>query len=287
MRWSAGGRKPLRLFAVLAAAAGLTALLLVPADRGAAGGPVPGSPAAGRDAAGAAGASPGGQAFGGVAAVGALFSENTGRLGTHFCTATVVHSPHGDLAVTAAHCLSGTSRPVAFVPGYANGQQPYGIWQVTRVYTDEAWQSGQDPDHDVAFLQVSPASDGTRLEDVTGAEQLGTGWAAPTLVQVVGYPNGTDQPVLCANWAKSFSPTQLEFDCGGYTNGTSGGPFLAGLSGASGAPGASGASTASGQGTVIGVIGGYQQGGDTPEVSYSAVFGAAVAVLFETAEAGG
>jgi V8-like Glu-specific endopeptidase len=278
MRWSAGGRKPLRLFAVLAAAAGLAALLLVPADGGAADGPVPSSPAAGRDAAGAAGASPGGQAFGGVAAVGALFSENSGRLGTHFCTATVVHSPHGDLAVTAAHCLSGTSRPVAFVPGYANGQQPFGIWQVTRVYTDAAWQSAQDPDHDVAFLQVSAASDGTRLEDVTGAEQLGTGWAAPTLVQVIGYPNGADQPVLCANWAKSFSPTQLEFDCGGYTNGTSGGPFLAGLSGAS---------TASGQGTVIGVIGGYQQGGDTPEVSYSAVFGAAVAVLFETAEAGG
>jgi len=275
MRWSAGGRKPLRLFAVLAAAAGLTALLLVPADRGAADGPVPGSPAAGRDAAGAAGASPGGQAFGGVAAVGALFSENTGRLGTHFCTATVVHSPHGDLAVTAAHCLSGTSGPIAFVPGYANGQQPRGIWQVTRVFTDQAWQSAQDPDHDVAFLQLSPASDGTRVEDVTGAEQLGTGWTAPALVQVIGYPDDADQPVLCANWTKSFSPTQLEFDCGGYTNGTSGGPFLAGLSGASG------------QGTVIGVIGGYQQGGDTPEVSYSAVFGAAVAVLFETAEAGG
>ena len=277
MRWSAGGRKPLRLFAVLAAAAGLAALVLVPADTGAADGPGLsrlGPPAAGRDAAGVAGASHGGQAFGGVAAVGALFSENSGRLGTHFCTATVVHSAHGDLAVTAAHCLSGTSRPIAFVPGYANGQQPYGIWQVTRVYTDQAWQSAQDPDHDVAFLQLSPASDGTSVEDVTGAEQLGTGWAAPTLVQVIGYPNSADQPVLCANWAKSFSPTQLEFDCDGYTNGTSGGPFLAGPSGASG------------QGTVIGVIGGYQEGGDTPQVSYSAVFGPAVAVLFETAEAG-
>jgi len=277
MRWSAGGRKPLRLFAVLAAAAGLAALLLVPADTGAADGPGPsllGPLTAGRDAAGAVGALIGGQAFGGVAAVGVLFSENSGRLGTHFCTAAVVHSPHGDLAVTAAHCLSGTPRPIAFVPGYANGQQPYGIWHVTRAYTDEAWQSAQDPDHDVAFLQLSPASDGTSVEDVTGAEQLGTGWAAPTLVQVIGYPNSADLPVLCANWAKSFGPTQLEFDCGGYTNGTSGGPFLAGPSGASG------------QGTVIGVIGGYQEGGDTPEVSYSAVFGAAVAVLFETAEAG-
>ena len=272
MRWSAGGRKPLRLFAVLAVAAGFTALLLVPAGGGAAGDTGPSRPIAGL---GAAGAPHSGQTFGGVAAVGALFSENSGRLGAHFCTATVVHSPHGDLAVTAAHCVSGTSGPMAFVPGYANGQQPFGIWQVTRVYTDDAWQSAQDPDHDVAFLRVSPASDGTRIEDVTGAEQLGTGWAAPALVQVIGYPDSADQPVLCANWTRSFSPTQLEFDCGGYTNGTSGGPFLAGLS------------AASGQGTVIGVIGGFQQGGDTPEVSYSAAFGTAVAVLFETAEAGG
>src|SRR5215469_2749846 len=172
MRWSAGGRKPLRLFATLAVAAGFAALLLVPADGGAAGDTGPTRPVAGL---GAAGAPHSGQAFGGVAAVGALFSENSGRLGTHFCTATVVHSPHGDLAVTAAHCLSGTSGPIAFVPGYANGQQPFGIWQVTRVYTDDAWQSAEDPDHDVAFLRVSPASDGTRIEDVTGAEQLGTG----------------------------------------------------------------------------------------------------------------
>jgi V8-like Glu-specific endopeptidase len=275
MRWSAGGRKPLRLFAVLAVAAGFAAVLLVPADGGAAGDTGPSRPIAGLGAAGGAGAPHSGQTFGGVAAVGALFSENSGRLGTHFCTATVVHSPHGDLAVTAAHCLSGTSGPIAFVPGYANGQQPFGIWQVNRVYIDDAWQSAQDPDHDVAFLRVSPASDGTRLEDVTGAEQLGTGWAAPALVQVIGYPDSADQPVLCANWTKSFSPTQLEFDCDGYTTGTSGGPFLAGLSGTSG------------QGTIIGVIGGYQQGGDTPEVSYSVAFGTAVTVLFETAEAGG
>jgi hypothetical protein len=34
---------------------------------------------------------------------------------------------------------------------------------------------------------------------------------------------------------------------------------------------------------VIGVIGGYQQGGDTPSVSYSARFGALVADLYKTA----
>jgi hypothetical protein len=75
------------------------------------------------------------------------------------------------------------------------------------------------------------------------------------------------------NWTKLFSPTQLEFDCGGYTDGTSGGPFLANVS------------ASSGQGTVIGVIGGYEQGGDLPQVSYSVAFGAAVAVLYQTAKA--
>jgi hypothetical protein len=34
---------------------------------------------------------------------------------------------------------------------------------------------------------------------------------------------------------------------------------------------------------VIGVIGGYEQGGDTPSVSYSARFGQAVRNLYNTA----
>jgi hypothetical protein len=38
---------------------------------------------------------------------------------------------------------------------------------------------------------------------------------------------------------------------------------------------------------VIGVIGGYRQGGDTPQVSYAAVFGSAVAQLYATDKAGG
>ncbi len=216
-----------------------------------------------------------GQAFGGVAAVGALFTYSSGRLGSHFCTASVVDSPAGDLAVTAAHCVTGRTEQIAFVPGYANGKAPYGIWQVTRVYTDQAWQSSQNPNDDVAFLRLSPAGDGVPIEDVTGAEQLGTSPQASTLVQVIGYPDGANEPVWCVNEATSFSPTQLQFDCGGYTDGTSGGPFLTDLS------------AATGQGVVIGVIGGYEQGGLTPSVSYSAVFGTAEAALYKTAVAGG
>ena len=279
MRWAArllrGGRTRVHLMSVVAAVAVFGTISLVPATSGAAGDTLRHLRAALRGPAHTEVTSTG-QSFGGVPAVGALFLESSGKLTQHFCTASVVASPHGDLAVTAAHCVTGVSSQMAFVPGYANGAEPYGIWQVTRVYTDQAWQTSQDPDDDVAFIQLSGTAGASAIEAVTGAEQVGTdspGQAlASTLVRVIGYPDGADQPVWCVNWTKVFSPTQLEFDCGGYTNGTSGGPFLADAS-------------SSGEGTVIGVIGGYQQGGDTPQVSYSSAFGPAVAVLYQTAEA--
>jgi V8-like Glu-specific endopeptidase len=184
-----------------------------------------------------------------------------------------VHSTHGDLAVTAAHCLASVQgQQVVFVPGYANGKEPYGAWTVTAVDTDEAWQSSQNPDDDVAFLRLADSSKGVPIEHVTGAERLGTTPATSTLVRVIGYPGGTDQPISCVNVARHFSTTQLEFACGGYTDGTSGGPFLDDASGA-------------GHGTVIGVIGGYEQGGDTPDVSYASAFGPAVTALYRQAEA--
>jgi V8-like Glu-specific endopeptidase len=216
-----------------------------------------------------------GASFGGAAAVGALFTPSDGKLGSHFCTASVVDAPAGDLAVTAAHCVYQKAGTIVFVPDYADGKSPYGVWAVTKVYTDSAWDSSQDPDHDVAFLRLSNASNGTPIEDLTGAETLATDAPTGQSVQVIGYPDGAGEPVWCSGPLKGFSATEFEFDCAGYPNGTSGGPFLTGVDGATG------------QGTVVGVIGGYQQGGDTPQVSYAAVFGTAVARLYATAEAGG
>jgi len=244
-----------RARSVLAAGRGLAIEQLAPADAG---------PAAGT-----------GQPFGGVAAVGALFTEANGKLGAHFCTASVVDSKAGDLAVTAAHCVDGKNAALVFAPDYANGKTPYGLWPVTKVYTDSAWDASQDPNHDVAFLRLSDASDGTPIENLTGAETLATDAPAGQQVEVIGYPDQAAEPVWCSGLVKGFSATQFEFDCGGYPNGTSGGPFLTGVD------------AATGQGAVIGVIGGYQQGGDTPQVSYAAVFGTAVAQLYATAEAGG
>jgi hypothetical protein len=274
-----GGRRA-RTLAVLAAAVACGTVLLVPAGVGAAAAITHRSSSqvtAARQVSGltAADIADAAQPVSGMPAVGALFTETNGKLGTHFCSASVVHSTGGDLAVTAAHCITGTQGQTVFVPGYANGKEPYGVWPVTAVYTDQAWQSSQDPDNDIAFLKLAANSSGTPVEKVTGAEQLAAGTPEPVLVQVPGYPDGATAPVSCVNYAKSFSATQLEFDCGGYTDGTSGSPFLAGVS------------KTTGLGTIIAVIGGYEQGGNTPDVSYGAAIGTTVTALYHTAEAGG
>jgi V8-like Glu-specific endopeptidase len=215
-----------------------------------------------------------GKGFAGTPAVGALFTTSKGQLGHHFCTASVISSPHGDLVITAAHCVSGASG-IVFVPGYDRGAAPYGIWTVTKIYADRSWKSSSDPDDDVAFLSVSQPGSIVPIEDVTGAEALKTGTPSRQLVEVIGYPDSGNGPIVCRNWTREPMADQLEFDCGGYTDGTSGGPFLASVN------------RVTGQGTVIGVIGGYEQGGLTPQVSYSSMFGANVAALYRLAVAGG
>jgi V8-like Glu-specific endopeptidase len=215
-----------------------------------------------------------GRFYHGTPAVGALFSTSSGHLGQHFCTASVVASPAGDLVITAAHCMQGKKAGnVAFVPGYHRSQQPFGVWTVTQVFVDRAWASARSPDDDFAFLVVAQSGDATPIQDLTGGEKLGTGWKPVQKVQVIGYPDTRERPITCTSKTRAFGVHQLEFDCGGYTNGTSGGPFLATVR------------AATGLGTVIGVIGGYQQGGDTPSVSYSARFGPAVRALYNKAVA--
>lgn len=215
---------------------------------------------------------PNGAPFAGTPSVGALFTTTgDGGLGNHFCTASVVQSPHKDLAVTAAHCMQNVSGTVDFVPGYRDGSAPYGVWPVTRDVVDQAWSSSASIDNDVAFLVISSPRHGITVQDVTGGERLGFGKLGSLPVQVIGYPDSQDQPLICHGRTSVPLPHQLEFDCGSYTAGTSGGPFLTDVD------------AGTGTGTVIGVIGGYQKGGDLPQISYAAEFGPNVEQLYQSA----
>jgi V8-like Glu-specific endopeptidase len=217
-----------------------------------------------------------GTAFSGVPQVGTLFNVSGGTLTSHHCTGSVVDSPAGDIVVTAAHCVyggSGAETDQAFVPEYDNGAMPFGVWDVSAVYVAPQWAADRDPDYDVAFIVVHQSGSETPIQDVVGADKLAIDQPYTALTDVIGYPSDTDQPISCTNYTTEFTSTQLRWDCGGYPDGTSGSPFLTGVD------------AQTGYGTVDGVIGGYETGGDTPQVSYSVHFGDAVGRLLAQAEA--
>ena len=201
--------------------------------------------------------------------VGTLFSG--GLSGTHHCTASVVDSPAGDVIVTAAHCLTtGATTKDVFVPGYRNGSAPYGVWQISHVVEASAWTHGGDVDDDVAFAVVEPLN-GRSVESVVGSYTLDTDAVSTARVQLTGYPESTDEPLSCTGDANPFTATQLQIYCTAYTDGTSGSGWISDYD------------RTTGRGNLIGVIGGYETGGDTPDVSYSPLFGSNIRALYNQA----
>lgn len=198
-----------------------------------------------------------------TARVGALFAD-----GRRFCTASVVHSPRHDLLVTAAHCLDGSAQDVVFEPGYRGGKAPYGVWRLERRFLPEGWVKGRGEDSDVAFAVVADRG-GEGVEDVVGGNRFVAGMATgATAVTVTGYPNARRAPVGCTNKPTPHSRLQQRIVCPGFSGGTSGSPWV------------------NGDGEVVGVLGGHEGGGATADVSFSVVFGAEAAALYEEAERG-
>jgi V8-like Glu-specific endopeptidase len=229
------------------------------------------------------------RSFSGIPQVGTFFwtdADGTGRT----CTGSVVHSPGHDLVLSAGHCLTAYSgaapaRHLAFVPGYDDGREPYGVFPVKpgRVYVpQEYYDLGKHAGagYDVGFTITEPGRGGRRLEDVTGAFELrtDTGYAHDP-VRMVGYPGGgARHPVDCRSrstrWTSDDPAEPGVFPrvaCDGFVGGTSGSPMLV--------PSPEGWA-------VIGAIGGFHAGGDTDQVSYSPYFGAAVRALYRAAVGG-
>ncbi len=211
--------------------------------------------------------------FDGVPTVGALFFTTGTR--EHFCTASVVHSRTQNLVLTAAHCVYGSTYAshIAFVPRYHYGRKPYGAWPVRAITVATGWQRSHDQNLDFAFLAVAPPAGTHRpIQAVTGSLQLGInqGYAHP--IEVIGYNNTGNTAIKCATHSFRFTPHQMKFFCHDYQDGTSGGPWILGFN------------SATGTGTVFGVIGGYEQGGDYDWASYSVYFGRPALRLFRQAE---
>jgi hypothetical protein len=210
--------------------------------------------------------------FDGVPTVGALFVAGSK---SHFCTASVVDSTVGDLVLAAAHCVFGTNEPssnIVYVPEYHYYlQEPYGEWAVQTIYVAHGWAADHNPNLDFAFLAIAPVK-GREIQAVTGGLRLGILLGYLQTITVIGYNDTDKDPIICKTKSFKFQPNQMEFYCNDYRDGTSGGPWIIGYN------------AKNGTGTVFGVIGGYEQGGDDPWASYSSYFGVTTRSVFEAAE---
>jgi V8-like Glu-specific endopeptidase len=95
-----------------------------------------------------------------AAAVGKIFFT----LGAtdYTCSGTLVRSRRGYVVLTAAHCVTNGRGQWAvdwtFVPGYADGAQPYGQYTARRFFVSPRWRGPAGSErYDVAFVQVAPA----------------------------------------------------------------------------------------------------------------------------------
>ncbi|WP_371656075.1 MULTISPECIES: serine protease [unclassified Streptomyces] len=228
------------------------------------------------------------RSFDGIPQAGTFFwtdANGTGRT----CSGSVVRSPGHDLTLSAGHCLKGYSGPsprrrLAFVPQYHDGLKPFGVFPVAAdgVYVpQEYYDLGEHAGaaYDFGFAVTEPNQDGTRLQDAVGGVHLLTGTGYYHLpVRMIGYPGNAQKPLECwsrtTRWASDDPADPGTFPriaCDAFVGGTSGGPMLV--------PWPDGWA-------VIGVIGGYHTGGNTPQVSYSAYFGAATRALYRAAVSG-
>ena len=198
--------------------------------------------------------------------VGALFLGNTPL---HTCSGAVLDSRTRDLVITAAHCTVGPGMLIGFSPGYDKGASPHGVWSVSQVYLDPQWVSGHDPDHDYAILRVQPSwsAPRTTIEDaVGGGFHVSGNPKAGRTVTVSGYGVGLLDPQSTCTAPTGTDGRYATFACGGFVDGTSGGPWVA-----------------DGH-DLVGIIGGPHLGGCSDGVSYTPPFDSALTDVIRRAE---
>ncbi|GFF59938.1 hypothetical protein IFM51744_10108 [Aspergillus udagawae] len=211
----------------------------------------------------------------GIPSVGVLFS---GNIQDHYCTASVIDSTHGNVILTAGHCISGTGKNLHFAPGYHDGQAPYGIYPVTAAYVHPNWNKNHDIEYDFAFLTLGEGKyDGkfVNVQSVVGGNKLITNGGYKYNVEVVGYNDKEQSPVQCRVDTYEAKAGQLGFNCGPFRGGTSGSPWIANYD------------SHSRHGSVVGNIGGWHTGGCTSGTSYSSHYGSGTRSVFDRANAGG
>nr|WP_203625248.1 peptidase [Streptomyces sp. SID9913] len=170
---------------------------------------------------------------------GRVFFTFQGR--TASCSGNAVTSQNASTVITAGHCVKyqgSWHTNWVFVPGYDNGDAPYGQWTATRTLTTPQWEASEDINHDVGAAVVAPLN-GRTLTSVVGAQgiQFNGGYNKP--MYAFGFPaaspyDGSKLIHCSGNSSKDFLFSQDHSLGCNMTGGSSGGPWFTGFDEATG-----------------------------------------------------
>jgi V8-like Glu-specific endopeptidase len=209
-------------------------------------------------------------------AVGRVFFSLDGH--DYACTGTAVVGQNRDTVVTAGHCVNAGpgayARNWIFVPGYRDGSRPYGTWSARRLLAPDGWvRSGSTAD-DIGFAEVNRRA-GRHLTDVVGGMRIAFDQPVGAYVWAFGYPVGRPSlgryVLYCRGTVRRdpYGTAAQGLGCS-MGGGSSGGPWLAGLS------------STTGGGTVYAVTSFSYRG--MPGVVWAPFLGRTAAALYRVAQ---
>jgi len=105
-----------------------------------------------------------------LSTMGKVFFTKDGS--PYSCSAAVINTEGKSLVWTAGHCVaeqgdSGWHENWVFIPGYKNGNRPYGTWSARVKWTWSSWFYQGNRNFDLGAVQVA-SRDGQRIGNVTG-----------------------------------------------------------------------------------------------------------------------
>ncbi|WP_210586188.1 serine protease [Streptomyces sp. GESEQ-35] len=166
-----------------------------------------------------------------VQTAGRVFFSYQGR--TASCSGNAVTSANKSTVMTAGHCvkLEGAWHTNwVFVPGYHDGQAPYGTWTASKTLSTPQWTASEDINYDIGAAVVAPL-DGKSLTDVVGGQGLAFNTGYNKAMYAFGFPAADpydgEKFIYCSG--TTYRDFLLSSDHGltcDMTGGSSGGPWF-------------------------------------------------------------
>ncbi|MFI9542677.1 peptidase [Streptomyces sp. NPDC052016] len=166
-----------------------------------------------------------------LSTAGRVFFSYQGR--TASCSGNAVTSANKSTVITAGHCvkLQGAwHTDWVFVPGYHDGQAPYGKWTASKTLSTPQWTASEDINYDIGAAVVAPL-DGKRLTDVVGGQGLAFNTGYNLAMYSFGFPAASpydgEKFIYCSGTTtRDFLLSKDHGMTCNMTGGSSGGPWF-------------------------------------------------------------